>query len=69
MTDGDPRSSDPVATGDSVVSEAAESGDRLIFPPCPRCGERVITVTSRGPRDHVAGPCGCQLTRGEVKRL
>ncbi|ARS91922.1 hypothetical protein B1756_17700 [Natrarchaeobaculum aegyptiacum] len=27
--------------------------------PCPRCGTPIEAVTSSGPLEHVASPCGC----------
>ncbi|MFC7070637.1 hypothetical protein ACFQL9_13365 [Halobaculum lipolyticum] len=28
---------------------------------CPNCGEPVLFVSTAGPGDHRAGPCGCQI--------
>ena len=30
-------------------------------PICPRCGTPIAAVTSVGPTDHVATPCGCAV--------
>ncbi|SEQ56967.1 hypothetical protein [Natrinema salaciae] len=54
---------------DRVDLEAGTPADELYFPPCPHCGQRMLTITSRGPRDHGAGPCGCRLTREDVRQL
>ncbi|KDE57531.1 hypothetical protein EL22_11495 [Halostagnicola sp. A56] len=32
------------------------------FPQCPRCGRPVTHVTSTGPTDHTASPCGCRVS-------
>ncbi|SFS64992.1 hypothetical protein [Halostagnicola kamekurae] len=32
------------------------------FPQCPRCGRPVTRVTSTGPTDHTASPCGCRVS-------
>ncbi len=32
------------------------------FPLCPRCGRPVTRVTSTGPADHTASPCGCRVS-------
>ncbi|ELY75681.1 hypothetical protein C486_19199 [Natrinema gari JCM 14663] len=47
----------------------AESDGHSSFPPCPHCDSQVITVTTRGPMTHVAGPCGCRLTPHEARQL
>ena len=36
---------------------------------CPQCGLPVGQVTSRGPMDHRAAPCGCRLGASEVQEL
>ncbi len=46
-----------------AMSEGEEqSEDDCPFPLCPRCGEPVLLVTSRGPHDHEANPCGCRVS-------
>ncbi|QLG47335.1 hypothetical protein [Natrinema halophilum] len=67
MTDDDPDSS----TADSTESvlEGVTLTPPMSLTLCPSCGEPVGSVTSRGPLDHTAGPCGCSLTPGEVRRL
>ncbi|WP_226481413.1 hypothetical protein [Natrinema amylolyticum] len=69
MTDGNPDAPEPVAADASTDADAAESDGHSSFPPCPHCDDRVVTVTSRGPMTHVAGPCGCRLTPRDVRRL
>ncbi|MDJ1432155.1 hypothetical protein [Halostagnicola sp. A-GB9-2] len=32
------------------------------FPLCPHCGRPVTRVTSTGPADHTASPCGCRVS-------
>ena len=71
MTDDDPDSSrnpNPDEILDAILADVD------LNPPaglswCPNCGEPVTSVTSRGSQDHTAGPCGCRLTPGQVKRL
>ncbi|SHG77491.1 hypothetical protein [Halobaculum gomorrense] len=35
------------------------NADRLRY--CPKCGELVLFITTRGPDDHRATPCGCRV--------
>ncbi|MFC3959075.1 hypothetical protein [Halovivax cerinus] len=49
---------------------SAKPGHRPVdYPPCPHCGEPVITVWMFGPDMHTADPCQCALTREEVVAL
>ncbi|MFB1063313.1 hypothetical protein [Natrinema sp. H-ect4] len=65
MTDRDSGSSGREAAGDGDD----DRDERSSFPPCPKCDDAVITVTTRGPMEHIAGPCGCRLSPGQVQRL
>ncbi|WP_255194092.1 hypothetical protein [Natronobeatus ordinarius] len=38
------------------------------LPTCPHCGTPVATVTSRGPTEHYASPCGCRIRAGALER-
>ncbi|WP_254522483.1 hypothetical protein [Natrinema caseinilyticum] len=71
LIDDDPDSS-PAPTESEILDGILIDVD-LNPPPelsrCPNCGGPVSSVTSRGPADHTAGPCGCSLTPGQVKRL
>ena len=42
---------------------------RVYYPPCPTCGEPIITIWTYGPERHDADPCGCGLTADQVERL
>ncbi|WP_049901431.1 hypothetical protein [Natrinema sp. J7-1] len=64
MTDGESDAS--VRTG---TATDAESDGHSSFPPCPHCDSQVITVTTRGPMTHVAGPCGWRFTPHEARQL
>ncbi|WP_254528478.1 hypothetical protein [Natrinema gelatinilyticum] len=65
--DSSPDPSD-VETRDAILEQVdLNPPTRLSW--CPNCGEAVGSVTSRGLLDHTAGPCGCSLTPGQVKRL
>ncbi|WP_207587215.1 hypothetical protein [Halomontanus rarus] len=41
------------------MDDPTESGDTRND--CPRCGKPVWMVTSVGPLEHYASPCGCRL--------
>ncbi|WP_207587229.1 hypothetical protein [Halomontanus rarus] len=47
--------------GDSTGSEDGAGSTRE---DCPRCGAPVSMVTSGGPLEHYASPCGCRLPAG-----
>lgn len=36
---------------------------------CPRCGDDLQAISTQGPTEHVAQPCGCLLSTLEVRRL
>ncbi|WP_174811724.1 hypothetical protein [Salinadaptatus halalkaliphilus] len=33
---------------------------------CPTCGRPMVGVTSTGPHDHYAQPCGCRVSQLEA---
>lgn len=41
--------------------------ERQLLPDCPRCGTPVSKVTSRGPMERFASPCGCPLVPGALE--
>lgn len=45
-----------------MSDEGRRSDDAEAFTPCPRCGEFVSVVTSIGPTEHIARPCGCRVS-------
>lgn len=48
--------------------EGSEGTDeRQLLPDCPRCGTPVSKVTSRGPMERFASPCGCPLAPGALE--
>ncbi|MCU4974304.1 hypothetical protein OB955_16380 [Halobacteria archaeon AArc-m2/3/4] len=70
MSDSDrDRSSDPTASSNSNPDSAdPRSPTNTTLPLCPRCDHPVVAVTTRGPHDHVASPCGCRLSSGTLDR-
>ncbi|QLG47332.1 hypothetical protein [Natrinema halophilum] len=72
LTDGEPSNdAEPLNDGETAdsVLEHVELAPPASRSQCPNCGDPVATVTSRGPLDHTAGPCGCSLTPGQMRRL
>ncbi|MFC4246504.1 hypothetical protein ACFOZ7_05770 [Natribaculum luteum] len=53
---------EPLVDAEQLVGE-------WLAPACPRCGDPVMWVHSRGPDDHRASPCGCRLGAVEAREL
>lgn len=63
-TAADASDADSTAAGSSENWESRTDLDptESPFPQCPRCGRPVTRVTSTGPTDHTASPCGCRVS-------
>lgn len=52
-----------VTAGEEDLSDDSSTGDlRDRLEPCRRCGTPIASVTSVGPHEHYAGPCGCRVS-------
>jgi hypothetical protein len=44
-------------------SAFAHAANRLVpAGMCPFCGDRIEGITTSGPHEHAASPCGCRLS-------
>lgn len=56
-----PASREPTAeASDAHVASARDIAASVEH--CPRCGEPMVSVTSVGPHEHYAVPCGCRTS-------
>jgi hypothetical protein len=51
---------------DWSVSEDAPDDDH---PRCPRCNDVLLAITTCGPTEHHASPCGCRVSDVQVRAL
>lgn len=49
-------------SSDDWANETDLDPEEAPFPQCPRCGRPVTRVTSTGPAEHTASPCGCRVS-------
>lgn len=69
-----------VATPDPVVAKRMLTNaptdykntvrnDDTIGNDCPNCGDQITAISTRGPQQHFASPCNCQISAVEVNDL